>query len=62
MAIIKETRIINNQAFIYTFSDIGMKIKRDDVLYDNAYDPIDFNREYEETDIPIEKIEEKEEK
>ena len=62
MAIIRETKIINNQEFIYTFSDIGMKIKRDNILYDNAYDPIDFNREYEETDIPIEKIEEKEEK
>lgn len=58
MAIIRETKIINNQAFVYTHSDIGMKIQRDNILYDNAYDPIDFNREYEETDIPIGEIEE----
>lgn len=58
MAIIRETKIINGQEFIYTHSDTGMKITRDDILYDNAYDPVDFNREYEETDIPIGEIEE----
>lgn len=41
--------------FIYTYSDLGMKIHggvpEDD--YDEAYDPIDSGRTYTETDIPI---------
>ena len=42
--------------FIYTYSDIGMKIHggvpEDD--YDEAYDPVDSGRTYTETNIPIE--------
>lgn len=54
MMIIVENKIINGKEFKYTYSDRGMKIKRENVLYDEAYDPVGFGREYEETDIPIE--------
>ena len=37
-----------------TYSDIGMKIERDGVWYDEAIDPADLNRTYTETDEPIE--------
>lgn len=37
-----------------TYSDIGMMIERDGVMYDEAIDPADTNRTYTETDEPIE--------
>jgi hypothetical protein len=37
-----------------TYSDIGMMIERDGVRYSEAIDPADLNREYLETDVPIE--------
>ena len=42
--------------FIYTYSDLGMKIHggMPEADYDEAYDPIDSGRTYTETDIPIE--------
>lgn len=52
--IIIENKVINNKEFKHTISDKGFMIKRDNVLYDEAYDPVGFDREYEETDIPIE--------
>lgn len=36
-----------------TWSDIGMKIERDGVRYDEAIDPTDKGRTYTETDEPI---------
>lgn len=47
--------IINDKEFKHTISDKGFMIKRDNVLYDEAYDPIEFSEEriYEETDIVI---------
>ena len=36
------------------YSDMGMKIERDGVLYDEAIDPADSGRQYNETDEPIE--------
>ena len=43
-----------------TYSDIGMKIERDGGRYDEAIDPAELNRQYTETDEPIEPdIEEK---
>lgn len=41
--------------FIYTYSDIGMKIHGGvpEGDYDEAYDPFDSGRTYVETDIPI---------
>lgn len=39
-----------------TFSDEGLKIQKvgTDEVYDEAVDPEEFNREYTETDQPIE--------
>lgn len=48
--IIIEKITVNGKEFNHTYSDIGMKIKRDNVLYDEAYDPVEFDREYEETE------------
>ena len=40
---------------VKTYSDKGMMIRKigTDELYSEAIDPKRFNREYEETDIPI---------
>ena len=48
---------------VKTYSDKGMMIRKKgtDELYSEAIDPKRFNREYEETDIPIEKHDELEE-
>lgn len=37
-----------------TYSDKGMMIERDGVRYEEAIDPAELNREYIETDEPIE--------
>ena len=37
-----------------TYSDIGMMIERDGVRYSEAIDPAELNRQYTETDEPIE--------
>lgn len=37
-----------------TYSDAGMKIERDGVIYDEAIDPAELGRTYTETDEPIE--------
>ena len=36
-----------------TYSDKGMMIERDGVRYSEAIDPADMNRQYVETDEPI---------
>ena len=41
-----------------TFSDAGMMIERDGIRYSEAIDPAELNRQYIETDEPIEPIEE----
>ncbi len=51
--IITEKITINGKEFKHTYSDKGMKIKRENVLYDEAYDPVGFDREYEETDKAV---------
>lgn len=45
---------------VKTYSDKGMMIRKKgtEELYSEAIDPKKFNREYEETDIPIEQHEE----
>ena len=43
---------------IRTYSDAGYQIERDGVLYDDAIDPAELNRQYIETDEPIEVVEE----
>ena len=37
-----------------TYSDVGMMIERDGVRYEEAIDPAGLEREYIETDEPIE--------
>ena len=37
-----------------TYSDTGMMIERDGVRYSEAVDPAELNRQYTETDEPIE--------
>lgn len=44
-----------------TFSDAGMMIERDGVLYDEAIDPAELNRIYTESDTPCEYAEATEE-
>lgn len=56
--IIIETETINGIEYQRTYSDIGMKIERDSVRYDEAIDPMGSGREYTETDEPIEEAEE----
>ena len=52
--IITEKITINDKEFKHTYSDKGMKIKRENVLYDEAYDPVGFeNRIYNETDKAV---------
>ena len=41
-----------------TYSDQNMMIERDGVRYCEAIDPAELNRQYTETDEPIEAIEE----
>ena len=38
---------------VRTWSDVGMKIERDGVLYDEAIDPADEGRKYNETNEPV---------
>lgn len=47
--IIVENKAMNGKEFKHTYSNSGMKIKRENVLYDEAYDPVGFDRKYEET-------------
>lgn len=44
-----------------TYSDQNMMIERDGVRYSEAVDPAELNRQYTETDEPIETPEETEE-
>ena len=47
--------IEGNTALVKTYSNAGFMIRKKgtDELYSEAIDPKKFNREYEETDIPI---------
>ena len=47
--------IEGNTTLVKTYSDNGVMIckKGTDEIYSEAIDPQKFNREYEETDIPI---------
>ena len=58
--IVTQIVTINGNDFQKTFSDKGFKIKRDGVVYDEAIDPVDTDRVYEETDTPVEKLEDEE--
>lgn len=60
--ITKEIVIIGGKEFLYRVSDKGMMMERDGEPYSEAYDPIPlaYEREYTETDIPIEEPTEEE--
>lgn len=53
MAIVTGKVTINGVEFMHTYSDIGMKVEREGVRYDEAYDPMNTGRVYVETDEPI---------
>lgn len=52
--IVKETIVIGDNEYLHTYSDSGMYIEREGALYSDAVDPLLSDREYIETDIPIE--------
>lgn len=51
---IRETKIIYGKKFVHKYSINGMKIECGGVPYDDAWDLEYLNREYTETDIPVE--------
>ena len=53
--IIRENVTINERPFVYTYSDLNVKISRNGKIYDTVYDPAEYAEErvYTETDIPI---------
>lgn len=46
---------INGKAFIRTYSDRGVMIEREGLVYSEAIDPIGSGRTYTETDTPVPK-------
>ena len=53
-----ENITINGEQFVRTYSDSGFMIERDGVQYDEAIDPIGFDRVYIETEEPTETTDE----
>lgn len=49
-----ENMTINGKPFIRTYSSSGYMVERDGIRYSEAIDPAEFNRQYTETDEPIE--------
>lgn len=49
-----ETITINGKEYIRTYSDRGFMVERDGIQYDEAIDPIEFDRKYTETETPTE--------
>ena len=56
--IVKTTKEINGIKYDYTYSDAGMMIERNGARYVEALDPIGSGREYNETDEPVEPVNE----
>lgn len=46
-----ETRIVNGNEYRITYSDTGKMIVCGTTHYGLAYDPVDVERKYEETDV-----------
>lgn len=44
----------NGVVLMRTYSDAGMMIEREGMIYSEAIDPLDFGRTYTESNIPIE--------
>ena len=49
-----ENIIVVGKQLIRTYSDTGFYIERDGVIYNEAVDPLNTSRTYEESDIHIE--------
>ena len=49
-----EMIMIDGRQLRRTWSDIGFMIERDGAMYSEAVDPVDFDRVYTETDMPVE--------
>lgn len=54
--IITETITINDTEYLHTYSDLGYKVERDGIQYDDAIDPIDSGRTYTEVVVEDEDI------
>lgn len=52
--IITENLTINGKFFVKTYSSNGYMVERDGVRYSEAIDPEHLNRQYTETDEPVE--------
>lgn len=55
MAIKREATTIDGSAFVRTYSDAGMCVMRDGVLYQDALDPAEYAdaRVYTESNVPL---------
>lgn len=60
--IITENLTINNKNFVKTYSYSGYMVERDGVRYGEAIDPAHLNRQYTETDEPVDGMTETEQK
>lgn len=62
--LITEEITIKDEKFVKNYSDRGLFIERDGVMYEEAVDPIEYkdSRIYTETDKLIEEVEENEKK
>ena len=45
---------VDNRQLRRTWSDAGFMIERDGAMYSEAVDPVEFDRVYTETNIPVE--------
>ena len=52
--VVQTIKVINGTPFIYHYSDAGLYIERDGVLYADAYDLPQFEYTYTETTEPLE--------
>ena len=49
-----ELIVVDKRQLRRTWSDAGFMIERDGAMYSEAVDPVEFDRVYTETDIPVE--------
>lgn len=49
-----ELIMVDGRQLRRTWSDAGFMIERDGSVYSEAVDPVEFDRVYTETDIPVE--------
>ena len=49
-----ELIVVDERQLRRTWSDAGFMIERDGAMYSEAVDPVEFDRVYTETDIPVE--------